>query len=188
MESVALTLNIHSAKDLKDVKYFGKMDPYAVVWVAGNYGEKSEKVTTPVSRKGGCFPKWDYPIEFHIIPMKTEYTLCIKIKHDGTMRDRHIGKVEVPFADLLAPNASKAKLSYDLSRPSGRKKGAIIFSIEFSKLIANHGPGISSATYPHGRKRFGKAIKVAKKVAKIGLEVAKITVEIMLGPAGAGLC
>ncbi|KAI3780039.1 hypothetical protein L2E82_09897 [Cichorium intybus] len=130
MECAELTLVIHYAKDLKDVKHLGTMDPYAVVWIAG-YGKESEKVTTPVSQKRGCYPEWDYSIKFHIVPMKREYSLFIQIKHDGTIIDRHIGEVE------------------DMT-------------------------GLASA---HGKKKFDKAIKVAKKVANGGL----VTIQFVLG-------
>ncbi|CAI9266103.1 unnamed protein product [Lactuca saligna] len=96
MESADLTLFIHYANDLKDVKHFGTMSPYVVVWIAG-YGMESQKITTPVAEKAGCYPEWEYPVKFHIVPVKREYSLFIQIKHDGTMFDRHIGEVEVRF-------------------------------------------------------------------------------------------
>ncbi|KAI3516050.1 hypothetical protein L1887_14959 [Cichorium endivia] len=181
MEPAELTVVIKNGKDLKDVKHLGTMDPYAVVWIAG-CGKESEKVTTPVSQKRGCYPEWDYPIKFHIFPMKTDYSLFIQIKHDGTMFDRHIGEVEVPFADLLKPNASKGNVNYRLSRPSGKKKGEIILSHEFSKLVVNQddGTGITNVTDPRGKKKFDKAKKAAKKVAKIGYIAAQITLSVIL--------
>lgn len=186
MEAAELTLVIHYAKDLKDVKYFGTMDPYAVVWIAG-CGNESKKVATPRAEKGGCYPEWQYTIKFHLVPVMREYSLFIQIKHEGKMFDRHIGEVEIPFADLLNPiHTSIGKATYRLSIPSGEKKGEIIFSHEFSKLVVDDddGTGISNATDPCEKRKRDKAIKLAKNVSKICVAGAQSAVLIVLGIDG----
>ncbi|KAL7587548.1 protein SRC2 [Lactuca sativa] len=185
MESAELTLVIHYAKDLKDVKHFGTMDPYAVVWIAG-YGKESQKITTPVAEKAGCYPEWNYSVKFHIVPVKREYSLFIQIKHEGAMFDRYIGEVEVPFADLLDADASIGKRSYRLSIPSGEKKGEIIFAHQFSKLDVDEddGTGISHATDPCEKRKRDKVINLAKNVTKTGALGAQYVVLFALGLDG----
>ncbi|MFS7955110.1 putative C2 domain-containing protein [Helianthus anomalus] len=108
MASRRLEIVLHSANDLYDVKHFGTMDPYAMLWVAeGGRGVVSEQCKTEVAKKAGSCPVWNYPMRFQLESRKNSYILFCEIKHGGKLFDRKIGEVQVPFTDLLAGDASR---------------------------------------------------------------------------------
>lgn len=79
-----LEIVINSAKDLKDVNLFSKMDVYAVSMINNslNLNNSSNQKTT-IDENGGTNPKWvpDFPMTF-IIDVKEAMwlTLVIKLK------------------------------------------------------------------------------------------------------------
>lgn len=172
MESHKLEITLHSAKGLLDVKFFGTMDPYAIVWIAGD-GKESKPRTTAVAKKGASSPIWNCPMQFNLVPMDNNYILFCEIKHDGKLFDRKIGQVQVPFADLLAGNASGEKISYLVKTSSGEESGEIIVSHKFSKSNASSGEknGNSSGgkvdggprKKVQGKKRQRKKVEEKKK-------------------------
>ncbi|GJS48270.1 calcium-dependent lipid-binding family protein [Tanacetum coccineum] len=94
MESCKLEIFIHSGKGLTDVKHFGTMDPYVLVWLAGEY-ERSPVYRTQTAIKGASCPVWNLRVEFNIASRHKNYTLFCEIKHDGTFLDRDIGQVRI---------------------------------------------------------------------------------------------
>ncbi|KAL8231970.1 hypothetical protein R6Q57_001748, partial [Mikania cordata] len=123
-----LEIVLHSAKNLFDVKFFGTMDPYAMIWITGS-GVMSEIYKTNVAKKAGSCPVWDYPILFKIDPMMIKnYTLFCEIQHDGKLSDRMIGEVQVPFTELLAGDGPRTRVSYPVKMCTGEVKGEIIIS------------------------------------------------------------
>ncbi|KAI3499027.1 hypothetical protein L1887_34819 [Cichorium endivia] len=181
MESAKLQIVLHCGKDLSDVKHLTPMDPYAIVWIAGD-GKESKHIT-PIAENGACNPEWEFSMDFYIVSMNPEYTLFFEIIHDGALFDRKIGEVQVPFSDLLATDAPRDKVSYQVTTPSGEKKGEIIVSHKFSELVMSSDEDdvdtdddTSTSAGPPRKKTSGIAIEIAKQVVETvvsaGTEVA----------------
>ncbi|KAL7585646.1 hypothetical protein Lser_V15G44583 [Lactuca serriola] len=135
MESVKLELILHSAQGLNNVKKMGTMDPYAVIWIAGNNSDS--KVKTNTAKNSGSNPVWDAHVEFNIehdASMQENLILVCEIKHSGTVVDRNIGKVQVPLKHLLSVGASEEKVSYPVMTSSGAVEGTIILSYTVKNL------------------------------------------------------
>ncbi|PWA42155.1 calcium-dependent lipid-binding (CaLB domain) family protein [Artemisia annua] len=136
MESCKLEIVLHSGKSLNNIKNFGTMDPYVVVWISGG-GKDTKPLKTEVAKRGGSFPVWNYSMDFNISSMNNNYTLFCEIKHDGHMVDRNIGQVQIPFKDLLAGDTFGENVSYPVKISSGEVKGEIILSHKFSQSEVN---------------------------------------------------
>ncbi|XP_076909645.1 uncharacterized protein LOC143566998 [Bidens hawaiensis] len=133
MESCKLEIVLHSAVDLLDVKVFGTMDPYAMLWITNSYGGLSSvQYKISVAQNAGCNPVWNSSMQFEVGSMTNSYNLFCEINHDGTLFDRKIGEVRVPFTNLLAGNAFGEKVSYPLKLDTGEVVGKIILSHKFS--------------------------------------------------------
>ncbi|GJW52876.1 calcium-dependent lipid-binding family protein [Tanacetum coccineum] len=65
MESCKLEIVVHSGKGLTDVKHFGTMDPYILVWLTGEY-EMSPVYRTQTAIKGATCPVWNFRVKFII--------------------------------------------------------------------------------------------------------------------------
>ncbi|KAD4586164.1 hypothetical protein E3N88_23765 [Mikania micrantha] len=175
-----LEIVLHSAKNLFDVKNFGTMDPYAMIWITGG-GVMSEIYKTNVAKNAGSCPVWDYPILLKVDPMIKNYTLFCEIQHHGKLIDRKIGEVQVPFTELLAGDGSRTRVSYPVKTCSGEVKGEIIISCKFSEPVVKSGantsngaPGISGrkkneATGTGSGKGGGPAKKKVQRKKKDGL-------------------
>ncbi|KAF5463397.1 hypothetical protein F2P56_019316 [Juglans regia] len=139
MECRPLDIVIESAKDLKDVNLFSKMDVYAVVKIEGVYNLKSSTQKTPTDKDCGTSPKWNFHVKFTIdddAANQNRLTLVIKIKSDRTLGDREIGEVHVPIKELLdgfgvAKEAKHA--TYSVRTPSGKTKGTLDISYKFGE-------------------------------------------------------
>ncbi|KAI3703346.1 hypothetical protein L1987_73343 [Smallanthus sonchifolius] len=167
MESRRLEIVLHSAKDLCDVKRFGTMDLYANVWFAGG-GIVSETRKTPIAQNSGSCPVWEFPIEFDSVPMKTDNVLFCEIQHDGTLFDRKIGEVQVPFKDLLDGDGSRKNVRYPVKIPSGEVMGLIILSHKFSEPVVTSSTSGTENYTPikkvQGKKKGGMMKRVAESV------------------------
>ncbi|XP_041020104.1 protein SRC2 homolog [Juglans microcarpa x Juglans regia] len=139
MECRTLDLVIKSAKDLKDVNLFSKMDVYAVVKIDGDHNLKSSKHKTPTDKDCGTNPKWNFPVQFTVddaAAQQNRLTLVVKIKSDRSLGDKEIGKVNVPIKELLDVfgEAKEAKyVSYSVTTPSGKVKGTLDLSYKFGE-------------------------------------------------------
>ncbi|XP_018850061.1 protein SRC2 homolog [Juglans regia] len=139
MECRTLDLVIKSAKDLKDVNLFSKMDVYAVVKIDGDHNLKSSKHKTPTDKDCGTSPKWNFPVQFTVdnaAAQQNRLTLVVKIKSDRSLGDKEIGKVNVPIKELLDVfgEAKEAKnVSYSVTTPSGKVKGTLDLSYKFGE-------------------------------------------------------
>ncbi|GJX31530.1 calcium-dependent lipid-binding family protein [Tanacetum coccineum] len=65
MEPCKLEIVIHSGKGLTDVKSFGTMNPYVLVWLAGE-NEQSPVYQTKTVIKGATCPVWNSRVKFNI--------------------------------------------------------------------------------------------------------------------------
>ncbi|KAD4586163.1 hypothetical protein R6Q59_035490 [Mikania micrantha] len=130
-----LEIVLHSAKSLYDVKNFGTMDPYAMVWITRE-GVKSDIYKTNVAKNAGSCPVWDYPILFKLVePMINDYILFCEIQHDSKLFDRKIGELQVPLTELLAGDGPRTRVSYPVKTQSGEVKGEIIISCKFLEPV-----------------------------------------------------
>ncbi|GKD71716.1 SRC2-like protein [Tanacetum coccineum] len=136
MESCKLEIVIHSGKGLTDVKHFGTMDPYVLVWLTGE-NEQSPVYKTKTATKGATCPLWDSCVKFNIASIHKYYTLFCSIKHDGTFFDRDIGQVQVRLRDLLTKGDSGENVCYPVKTSSGEIVGKIILShtISFGEKV-----------------------------------------------------
>ncbi|GKE56275.1 calcium-dependent lipid-binding family protein [Tanacetum coccineum] len=123
MEPCKLEIVIHSGKGLTEVKHFGTMDPYVLVWLAGE-NEQSPVYKTKTAIKGATCPVWNSRVKFNIASRYKNYTLFC----DGTYFDRDIGQVQVRLRDLLAGGVSGVNVSYPVKTSLGEIGGEIILS------------------------------------------------------------
>ncbi|WJX27859.1 Protein src2 [Trifolium repens] len=141
MEYRILELNIISAKDLKDVNVFSKMDVYAVVSISGD-SVNLQTATTHIHRDGGKNPTWNFPVKFTInesLANQNRLSLEIKLLSDRTLAgDTIIGTVHVPIKELLDNPAgdSLRQVSYQVRTSSGKAKGNLNLSYKFGEHVA----------------------------------------------------
>ncbi|XP_061349178.1 protein SRC2-like [Gastrolobium bilobum] len=142
MEYRTLELNLTSAKDLKDVNLFSKMDVYAVVSLSGDQLHH-QKTKTPVDRDGGANPTWNFPIKFTVnesLARQNRLTLEINLRCQRTLgADKDIGQVHIPVKELLdqtGDGKSFQHVSYQVRRPSGKPKGALNLSYKIGEKVA----------------------------------------------------
>nr|GEZ23939.1 hypothetical protein [Tanacetum cinerariifolium] len=138
MESCKLEIVIHSGKGLIDVKHFGTMNPYVLVWLAGE-NEQSPVYQTKTAIKGATCPVWNSRVKFNIASRYKNYILFCDIKHDGTYLDRDIGQVLVRLGNLLAGGDSGENVSYPVKTSSGEIGGELILShtISFGEKVVD---------------------------------------------------
>lgn len=143
MECRVLDIVIKSAKDLKDVNLFSKMDVYAVVKIDGDHNLKSSKQKTNVDKDCGPNPKWNFPMKFTIdnaAAQQNRLTLVVKLKSDGSFGDKEIGEVHVPIRELLdgfGDAKGMKNLTYGVRTSSGKAKGMLEFSYQFGEKFAS---------------------------------------------------
>ncbi|XP_022719415.1 protein SRC2-like [Durio zibethinus] len=137
MEFRPLEINVRSAKDLKDVNLFTKMDVYAVVSINGDHRTTQK---TPVDKDCGCNPEWNYTMKFTIDEAavhQNHLNLVFRLKSDRQLGDKDIGTVYVPIKELLDQNNGNGKIeqhvSYNVRLPNGKAKGILNFSYKFGE-------------------------------------------------------
>ncbi|XVF06047.1 hypothetical protein REPUB_Repub06bG0014600 [Reevesia pubescens] len=161
MEFRPLEVNVISAKDLKDVNLFTKMDVYAVVSINGDH-RTSQK--TPVDKDCGSNPKWNYTMKFTIdeaAANQNRLNLVFHLKSDRQLGDRDIGTVQVPIKELLDYNNGNGKVehnvSYSVRLANGKLKGILNFSYKFGDKFIQPVPqppvhGAQTMYNKHGEK------------------------------------
>jgi len=128
-----LEITLTSAKDLKNVNIFSKLETYAVVSLSS---DPQTRKRTPTDRENGRNPKWNAPMKFQIPASSINQllNLDIYIRAERALGDRIVGKVHVPIKDFVSeardPNRVRY-MSYQVRRPSGRPKGVINFEYKF---------------------------------------------------------
>lgn len=143
MEQRTLEINVISAKDLKNVNLFSKMDVYAVVSISGDSQLPEQKTRTPVDRDGGTNPTWNFPAKFtiHVGPVQlNRLNLVFKLRCDRALGDKDIGEVNVPIKELLdsmGDGKSMQFVSYQVRKPSGKPKGELNFSYKFGDKVVS---------------------------------------------------
>lgn len=144
MEYRTLDLKIISAKGLKNVNFISKLEVYAVVSIAG--GDPRAKQRTPTDRDGGVNPAWNFPMKFmidEVAAQQNRLTLVVNLRAERALGDRDVGEVRVPIKEIIADGNNKSVqfVRYQVRKPSGKAKGELNFSYQFSeKLGASHVP------------------------------------------------
>ncbi|KDP23491.1 hypothetical protein JCGZ_23324 [Jatropha curcas] len=142
MECRPLQITVISAKDIKDVNVFSKMDVYAEVSIRGDLYNSKQKQKTHVDKDSGTNPKWNFPMKFTIHETSAQanrLTLQFKLVSDRSLGDREIGEVHVPIKELLDKKSGDGKteqeqiVSYSVRTPKGKSKGTLNFSFKFGE-------------------------------------------------------
>ncbi|CAN4091697.1 unnamed protein product [Withania somnifera] len=142
MEYRTLEITVMSGKDLNKVNLITKMDVYVVVSITGADDDRSnQKIKTHVDHDGDNNPTWNFPIKFTIdenAAVQNRLHLVFKLRCQRALGDKDIGEVNVPIKELLeSPNTTGNKqfVSYQIRKPSGKPKGQLTFSYQFSDKI-----------------------------------------------------
>lgn len=150
MDNRIVEINVISARDLKNVNLFSKIQVYVVVSLSGDTKEKQEAKTS-VDREGGTCPSWNFPMKFAIDESAAEsnrLTLVFKLCCGGA---KHLGEVHVPVKELLncvGDGKSMQFVSYQVTKPSGKPQGVLNFSYKFSEKVAYGAPMAESYYKP----------------------------------------
>ncbi|KAI3459274.1 hypothetical protein Pfo_015937 [Paulownia fortunei] len=144
MEYRTLEITLHYANDLNKVNLIWKMDVYVVVSISG--GDKSSKQKT----------KTQFTVEEEAL-QQNRLVLDFKLVCQRALGDRDIGEVHVPIKELLdsqAKGAAEGKkfVSYQVTKPSGKPKGQLTFSYQFSEK------NTSCAAPPPVVKAYGEPV------------------------------
>ncbi|GJN12004.1 hypothetical protein PR202_ga30247 [Eleusine coracana subsp. coracana] len=96
-----LELTLLSARDLKSVNLFTRMDVYAVASISG---DPMTRQCTPTDTSGGRNPSWNATLRFSVPPSAAaaDGWLHVLLRSERALGDRDIGEVVVPLAELLA--------------------------------------------------------------------------------------
>ncbi|KAM3357872.1 protein SRC2 [Capsicum galapagoense] len=156
MDYRALEINVMSGKDLNKVNLITKMDVYVVVSISGADDDRSnQKTKTHVDHDGDNNPTWNFPIKFTIdenAAVQNRLHLVFKLRCQRALGDKDIGEVDVPIKELLeSPNSStgsKQFVSYQIRKPSGKPKGQLTFSYQFSDKITGNSSVDSKIDHP----------------------------------------
>ncbi len=87
---------ILSGESLRNVKYFGKMDPYVVV------ESNNIKYKTYSDDEGDVEPVWNH--SFYIPLLSFEDEMKVSVFHDGLFIDECIGTATIGLESLLSNN------------------------------------------------------------------------------------
>ncbi|XP_060169190.1 protein SRC2-like [Lycium barbarum] len=172
MELRPLDINVISAKNIKNVNTFSKMDVYAEVSIS-SYSIKSHKQKTFIDKNSGTNPKWNHSMKFTLDESsltKPGLHLIIRLKSERTLGDKEIGEVSVPIHDLFnksTSNGSTAErfVQYPVITESGKPKGNLKFSYKFGekftapeqKIDVYHEPVTAYPAPMHGSTYPGMA-------------------------------
>ncbi|RWR95306.1 C2 calcium-dependent membrane targeting [Cinnamomum micranthum f. kanehirae] len=149
-----LDLTLISAKDLKDVNLFSKMDVYAVATLSN---DPRSKQRTSVDKDGGKSPTWNFPMKFFIPTANPDgLVLHIQLKSERTLGDRDVGEVHIPIKELLEvspsdPSTAAKFVSYQVRKPSGKPKGILNISYKIGDKVAPPQPPQPPAITTHQR-------------------------------------
>ncbi|KAG2693566.1 hypothetical protein I3843_08G098200 [Carya illinoinensis] len=153
MEYRTLEINVISAKGLKDLNLFSKMDVYVVVSLSGD----KQMTKTNVDRKGGTSPTWNFTVKFTIdesAARQNRLNLEFKLRCNRSLGgDKDIGVVYDPVAELLNSTGygkSMQLVSYQVIRPSGKPQGILNFSCKFMEKVATGGELLMPEAKAHG--------------------------------------
>ncbi|KAI4369395.1 hypothetical protein MLD38_017837 [Melastoma candidum] len=142
MEFRTLDVTLISAKDLKDVNTFSRMDVYAIATL-NNDPRTSHK--SPVDKDSGPSPRWNFPVKFSLDEPSLQagrLYLSVRLVSDRKLGDKHIGEVTIPVKELLdtSDKSGPRTVSYAVRLPSGKSKGTLEFSYAFGEKYTVQAP------------------------------------------------
>ncbi|XP_039115327.1 protein SRC2-like [Dioscorea cayenensis subsp. rotundata] len=149
MASRTLEITLISAKDLKDVNLFSKMEVYAVVSIDGD--RRSVQRTTP-DRHGGTNPAWNATLRLPLPPDDpARHVVVIVLRAERALGDRDVGEVHIPLTEFLSGSGDGKTpqfVSYQVRKPSGKGKGVLNISFKISDAVAatSMPPSVYSST------------------------------------------
>ncbi|XXG54165.1 hypothetical protein AAC387_Pa03g2113 [Persea americana] len=140
MEYRSLDLTIISAKGLKNVNLFAKMNVYAMASLSS---DPRTKKRTPVDKEGGQNPTWNASMEFSIPTSNpSNLFLHIQLKCRCFLGHCLVGDVHIPVKDLLLADGKPAHfVSYQVRKPSGKPQGVLSLSYKLQDQVALPLPG-----------------------------------------------
>lgn len=136
------TLEVHliCGKDMKNVEFFGKNDPYALV----SYKNQDQKSKT--LEGGGSDPVWDQSFFFEVDDGAADVIIKI-FDEDEHSADDAIGESKIPLSKVLTELEVPAS-TYDLVRPSGHTQGQVEVSLKFVPKATEPRPSASHHPKP----------------------------------------
>ncbi|KAM0954345.1 putative C2 domain-containing protein [Dioscorea sansibarensis] len=137
MAFASIEITLISARDLKDVNFFSRLEVYAIAWLSSD--PRTRHRTAP-DREGRRNPNWNTTFRFALpsLPSATSATLHVLLRTRRSLGDRDVGEVHVPLSELLSSPSgdSSSSLSYQVRRPSSRRpKGVLHLSYKLSDPI-----------------------------------------------------
>ncbi|KAH7655000.1 C2 domain-containing protein [Dioscorea alata] len=149
MASRTLDITLISAKDLKDVNLFSKMEVYAVVSIDGN--RRNVQRTTP-DRHGGANPAWNATLRLPLPPDDpARHAVVIVLRAERALGDRDVGEVHIPLTEFLSGSGGGKTpqfVSYQVRKPSGKAKGVLNISFKISDAVAATSVPVPPSAYP----------------------------------------
>ncbi|XP_030959381.1 protein SRC2 homolog [Quercus lobata] len=117
MECWPLDITLNSAKDLKDLNLFSKMDLYAIVSIHGDYfnnnTNNANQQRMHINKDYGPNPKWNFPMKFTIDVSAVEQNrlaLVVKIKAKKKLTgDKEVGEAHMPIKELHESYGEESK-------------------------------------------------------------------------------
>uniref|UniRef100_A0A0A9FM75 C2 domain-containing protein n=1 Tax=Arundo donax TaxID=35708 RepID=A0A0A9FM75_ARUDO len=150
MAQRTLELTLISAKDLKEVNLFSKMEVYAVVSLSG---DPRSRQRIQADRTGGRNPTWNATLRF-TVPVSGAGSLHALLRAERALGDRDVGEVHIPISELLsgAPDGPVPPkfVAYQVRKiSSGKPQGVLNFSYKLGEVTqsAGYAPNSASAAY-----------------------------------------
>ncbi|KAG8054048.1 hypothetical protein GUJ93_ZPchr0001g29537 [Zizania palustris] len=150
MAQRTVELTMISAKDLKNVNMFSKMEVYAVVSLSG---EPRSRQRIAADRAGGRNPTWNATLRF-TVPASGAGSLHVLLRAERALGDRDVGEVHIPLSELLSgvpDGAVPAKfVAYQVRKiSSGKPQGVLNFSYKLSEVTQSgaYAGGAAQAAY-----------------------------------------
>lgn len=151
MERPTLEIKLDHAEGLCSVKFFGKMDIYAVVSISDEHNDRlSLKNKSPVDVGGDTTPVWNFMMKFKVdeAALQTDsLTLRFKLTcQQGFLGDAAVGDAEISVKHLFDLSAKAAAAgawsctTLPVRKPDGIPQGNLSFSYKFSEKTASHAP------------------------------------------------
>ncbi|KAL2497238.1 soybean protein regulated by cold-2 [Abeliophyllum distichum] len=137
MECRKLDINLVSAKNLPDVRNYGRMKVYAEVSINGI---SKTAIKTQDDKQNECNPSWNCSIVYTIgerAVQATNIDLVIKLFTKRTFGDRYIGEVKLALKSLFENGVSAQNVSHAVS---GTTSGILNISYSFGEKIVVERP------------------------------------------------
>jgi hypothetical protein len=141
-----LELTLLSARDLKSVNLFTRMDVYAVASISG---DPMTRQSTPTDTSGGRNPSWNATFRFNVPPSAAAASsdggggwIHVLLRSERAFGDRDVGEVVVPLAELLTgvdgPGPQPPRLaSYQVHTVlRGEPRGVLNVSYRLGPVVA----------------------------------------------------